>query len=220
MAANELFENLQDAVVKGEIVKATELAQAAVDQNLAPGDTIRVAAEAMKITGQLFESKEYFVADMIASAEAMKGALSVLTPLLNESGQEPLGKVILGSVEGDVHDIGKNLVGTVMTTNGFEVHDLGINVSADTFADKAEEIGADIVGTSAYTATAMEFQRDVLEELTKRGLRDKIVYLVGGAPTNAEWAAKIGADGWGEDAWHATKVATELLNQKRSKSAA
>ncbi len=211
MTKEEILCALEKAIVEGEIDKAGEITQEAVHAEIPAPEAIRVAAEAMKESGRLFEEKEYYVADLIASAEAMKSALAVLQPLITASKAEATGRVILGTVQGDVHDIGKNLVATVMQAAGFEVFDLGINVRAETFAEKAKELQADIVGTSAYTSTAMAYQRDVLTELEKCGLRDQVFYMVGGAPTNAEWAKSIGADGWAEDAWQAAKVAADLI---------
>ncbi len=216
MTSQEIIEQLQKAIVEGESEKTGPLASAALESGLTAAETIQAASEGMKTSGELFEQKDYFVADLIASAEAMKAVVRVLEPHLAGSNVLRKGRILLGTVQGDVHDIGKNLVAIVLRTAGFEVYDLGTNVRAEVFADKAAELNVDIVGSSAYTSTALGYQRDILTELVKRGLKDRILYMVGGAPTNAEWAKSIGADGWGEDAWQAAKVATQLIQRKRS----
>lgn len=215
MTKEEILGQLKQVLVEGEVDKAGPLAEAAVQAGIPADETVQAASEAMKASGRLFEQKVYFVADLMASAEAMKAVVRVLEPLLAASKAQTAGRVLLGTVQGDVHDIGKNLVGIVLQTAGFEVHDLGTNVRAEKFAEKAEELDVDIVGASAYTSTALAYQRDILAELKKRGLKDRVMYIVGGAPTNAEWAQGIGADGWGGDAWQAAKVASELMQRKK-----
>ncbi len=217
MSKEQLLSALSAAIADGEIEKAGEVAKEIVQAGVPVEEAIRVgAAEGMKECGRRFEAKDYYIADLIVSGEAMKAALAVLGPQIQRTRAAGAGKVILGTVEGDVHDIGKNLVATMLQVNGFEVLDLGINVTATKFADKAKEIDADVVGASAYTSTSIAYQRDVLTALRKAGLKGHVMYLVGGAPTTLEWAQTIGADGWAEDAWQAVTVVTDLVARKRS----
>jgi methylmalonyl-CoA mutase cobalamin-binding domain/chain len=219
MTKEEIIDALKTAVAEGDMDGAKAFAERAVEAQVPVSVAIQDGAvEGMKISGQKYEQKEYFVADLIVSAEAMKSALSVLEPLLKAEKAGVTAKVILGTVQGDVHDIGKNLVATMLRGAGFEVYDLGINVSAQKFVEKVKETQADIVGASAYTSTSIYYQRDVLTELKKSGLKDRVLYMVGGAPTNAEWAQSIGADGWAGDAWQAVQVATELMERKKPAS--
>jgi len=217
MNRQELLSALSAAIADGEIDKAGEVAAQIVQAGIPVEEAIRAgASEGMKECGRRYEAKEYYIADLIVSGEAMKAALAVLGPKIERSQAKAAGKVVLGTVEGDVHDIGKNLVTTMLQVNGFEVFDLGINVTANKFADKAKEVDADIVGASAYTSTSIAYQRDVLTALRKAGIKSHVMYLVGGAPTTLEWAQTIGADGWAEDAWRAVEVAKELVERKRS----
>jgi len=215
MSVEEILNKLSQAIVDGEIEQTGPLAEEAVKAQVPPEEIVRVASSAMKRTGQLYESKEYYVADLIASAEAMKMVLQVVEPLIASGKGIAMGVVVIGTVQGDVHDIGKNLVATVLQTAGFEVHDLGINVPAKQFVDKAIEVGADVVGASAYTSTALAYQRDILTELNKVA-PGKFKFVVGGAPTHAEWARNIGADGWAPDAWETVKLVTQLVELKRA----
>lgn len=216
MTVEDILQELQEATVEGDIDKARQAAETAIKAEIAAPMVVKAAAQGMVITGQLFETGEYFVADLIASAEAMKAAIAVVEPLITASDMTARGKVVIGSVQGDVHDIGKNLVGTVMRAAGFEVIDLGINVTATRFVDEAVRLDADIIAMSAYSSTVMVVQRDVLTELQNRGLRNNFICMVGGAPTNAEWAKTIGADGWAPHAWEAAKVAAELVGRKQA----
>jgi methylmalonyl-CoA mutase cobalamin-binding domain/chain len=217
MSKEELLSALSAAIADGEIEKAAEVAKEIVEAGVPVEEAIRVgASEGMKECGRRFEAKDYYVADLIVSGEAMKAALAVLGPQIQHGQAKAAGRVVLGTVQGDVHDIGKNLVATMLQVNGFEVFDLGINVTAATFADKAREVDADIVGASAYTSTSIAYQRDVLTALRKAGIKSHVMYLVGGAPTTLEWAQTIGADGWAEDAWQAVEVAADLIERKKS----
>jgi len=158
-----------------------------------------------------------FLPDMMASAEAMRAAMSVLDPELRKLGTErPVaGVVVLGTTKGDIHEIGKILVGTMLTAHGFRVHDLGVDVAGEGFAAKALELKADIVGVSALLTTTMRNQRGVVEAIEKEGLRAQVKIMVGGAPVTRRWANEIGADGYAKDAISAVLLAQELIEQKR-----
>jgi 5-methyltetrahydrofolate--homocysteine methyltransferase len=166
----------------------------------------------MDRVGELFASGEYFLPDLIIGGEAMKAALAVLEPALT-GGQERevLGRVVLGTVEGDLHEIGKTLVGTMLTANGFLVTDIGIDKSAADFVAAVTENNATLVGASALLTTTMSEQQKIVEALQEAGLRDRVKVIVGGAPVTQNWADKIGADGYAEDAISAVTLAKKLV---------
>jgi corrinoid protein of di/trimethylamine methyltransferase len=161
--------------------------------------------------GDSFACGQAFLPELVMAGEAMKAAIAVLEPEMKKTGaqRQILGKVVLATVEGDIHEIGKSLVGTMLTSSGFEVIDLGVDVSAGDILDKAEEIGADIIGLSALLTTTMVKQKEVIDEITRRGLKVKV--MVGGAPVTREWVQRIEADGYSEDAIGAVNVAKELV---------
>jgi len=170
----------------------------------------------MHVVGEQFGQGKMFLPDMMASAEAMRAAMAVFDPELKRLGTErPMaGVVILGTTKGDIHEIGKILVGTLLTAHGFRVHDLGADVAGEQFAARAQELGADIVGVSALLTTTMRNQRGVLEALEKAGLRSHVKVMVGGAPVTRKWSEEIGADGYAKDAMSAVALARSLMEQK------
>ena len=212
--SEELFKQMAQAVIDGEEEDAAALAQQALDEGVAPLDAINKGyAAGMDVVSDLYTTGEYFLPDLILGGEAMKAALVVLEPALKAIGQERevLGKVVLGTVKGDIHEIGKSLVGTMLSTNGFEVFDLGIDIESSVFVDKARQYDADIVALSALLTTTMLHQRDVIEHLSEAGLRERVKVMVGGSPVTPEWAEQIGADGFAEDAATAVGVAKKMM---------
>ncbi len=212
----ELFKRMAQAVIDGDSEEAAALAQQALDQGVNPLEAINKGFSAgMDVVGELYSSGEYFLPDLILGGEAMKAALAVLEPALRASGQarQVLGKVVLGTVKGDIHEIGKSLVGSMLSANGFEVYDLGIDVPTETFVAKSREYNADILALSALLTTTMLHQREVIEHLTEAGLRDQIKVMVGGSPVTQDWADQIGADGFAEDAAGAVVVARQLMGR-------
>jgi corrinoid protein of di/trimethylamine methyltransferase len=167
----------------------------------------------MRIVGDKYASGEYFLPNLIVSASGMKQAMAVLAPELKARRQElkSAGTVVIGTVRGDIHEIGKSLVATMLSANGFEVHDLGVDVPVDAFVSRVKDTGANLVGLSALLTTTMHGQKDVIEALSKAGLRDRVKVMVGGAPVNKKWADDIGADGWAQDAVAAVDLATRLV---------
>jgi corrinoid protein of di/trimethylamine methyltransferase len=213
------FSDMTQAIVDGDRIAAVALSRAALDEGVDPSESIEKGfIPGIQEVGRLWESGDYFLPELIASAEAMKAAMTILRPAL-ESGRRDAfsaGKVVIGTVEGDIHDIGKNLVAALLSANGFEVLDLGADVKFPTFIDRAVEAGADLICLSALLTTTMLGQRRFLELLRERGLRDRFKVLVGGAPTSLKWAQEIGADGYGENAPAAVREAQKLLGRVRS----
>jgi len=214
--AEELFKQMAQAVIDGDDEEAISLAQQALEQGVDPLEAINKGyTSGMDVVGELYSTGEYFLPDLILGGEAMKAALAALEPALKASGQarEVLGIVVLGSVKGDIHEIGKSLVGSMLSANGFEVHDLGIDIEAEEFVSKAREYDADIVALSALLTTTMLHQRDVIEHLAEAGLKDRVKVMVGGSPVTQGWADQIGADGFAEDATGAVSVAKKLMGR-------
>ncbi len=211
--SQELLDRLTQAVVDGEPEDAEELARQALAQGLDPMACINEGlTPGMDRVGELFASGEYFLPDLIIGGEAMKMALAILEPALT-GGQERavLGQVVLGTVEGDLHEIGKTLVGTMLTANGFRVTDIGVDKSVADFVAAVRESGATLVGASALLTTTMLQQQRLVEALEEAGLRDQVKVMVGGAPVTQSWADKIGADGYAEDAISAVALAKKLV---------
>jgi corrinoid protein of di/trimethylamine methyltransferase len=210
--SQEILEQLAQAVIDGEPEDAAELAKQALNSGLDPLVCINEGlTPGMTRVGELFESGEYYLPDLIIGGEAMKEALAVLEPALVEGRERQVsGRVVLGTVEGDLHEIGKTLVGTLLTANGFLVTDIGIDKSAADFVTAVKETQADIVGASALLTTTMPQQEKIIEALKEAGLRDQVKVMVGGAPVTAGWAEKVGADGYAEDAIGAVTLAKQL----------
>ncbi len=211
--SEELFDRLAQVVIDGEPEDAEELARQALAEGLDPLACINKGlTPGMDRVGELFASGEYFLPDLIIGGEAMKAALAVLEPALT-GGQERkvLGRVVLGTVEGDLHEIGKTLVGTMLAANGFQVTDIGIDKPVDDFVAAVREAGATLVGASALLTTTMLQQQRLVEALEEAGLRDQVKVMVGGAPVTQSWADKIGADGYAEDAISAVALAKKLV---------
>ena len=183
-----------------------------LEQGLDPLECInRGLSPGIDQVGELFASGEYFLPDLIIGGDAMKAALAILEPALTGSQERKvLAQVVLGTVEGDLHEIGKTLVGTMLTANGFEVIDIGVDKPASAFVDAVRESGATLVGASALLTTTMLHQKEVIQALEEAGLGDKVKVMVGGAPITENWAQEIGADGYAEDAIGAVAVAREL----------
>jgi corrinoid protein of di/trimethylamine methyltransferase len=211
------FRAMQESIINGAPDNATLVAKEALTAGIAPLDAINEGfVPGMHAVGEQFGQGRMFLPDMMASAEAMRAAMAVLEPELKKLGAErPIaGTVILGTTKGDIHEIGKILVATLLTAHGFRVIDLGVDVPGERFATKARDLQADIVGVSALLTTTMKNQRGVVEELQRAGLRGRVKIMVGGAPVTRRWAEEIGADGYAKDAMSAVVLAQELMAQK------
>jgi corrinoid protein of di/trimethylamine methyltransferase len=214
---NDHFSAMRQSIIDGAPDTASTLAQQAVTGGVAPIDAINNGyVPGMHHVGEQFARGQMFLPDMMASAEAMRAAMAVLDPELRKLGtQRPMaGVVVLGTTKGDIHEIGKILVGTMLTAHGFRVHDLGVDVSGEKFAAKVSELNADIVGVSALLTTTMRNQKTVVEALEKAGLRSQVKIMVGGAPVTRRWAEEIGADGYAKDAMSAVTLARQLMEEK------
>lgn len=208
---------LKQAVIEGLPEDAEMYANQALAQGLDPLDCINEGlTPGIQRVGELFASGEYFLPELIIGADAMKVALDVLEPaMVGDQEREIVGRVVLGTVEGDIHEIGKTLVGTMLIANGFKVFDIGVDNTASDFVKAVEENNADIVGASALLTTTMLKQRELIGELEKAGLRDRLKIMVGGAPVTASYAQEIGADGYAEDAISAVDLAFRLVDAPR-----
>lgn len=213
----DLFKDMAQSIIDGEDEEAERLAYQVVAQGIDPLQAINQGfVPGIDQVGERFSCGDAFLPELVMAGEAMKAAIAVLEPEMARLGavREVLGKVILGTVAGDIHDIGKTLVGTLLSANGFEVIDLGVDVPVEKFAERAREVGADIVGVSALLTTTMSRQRDVVEALEDLGLRPKVKVMVGGAPVTRSWVEEIEADGFSEDAVGAVAIAKQLLSNK------
>ncbi len=214
--SNELFQEMAQSIIDGDSDVSTELARRAVDEGINPLEAISEGfVTGVNKVGEDFAKGDAFLPELVMAGEAMKAAVAVLEPELARRGTERtmLGKVILCTVEGDIHEIGKTLVGTMLSSAGFKVFDLGVDVPVMKVVEKAREVNADIVAMSALLTTTMVHQKDVIEALEDIGIRSKVKVMVGGAPVTREWVNQIGADGYSEDAIGAIKVAKQLLGQ-------
>jgi 5-methyltetrahydrofolate--homocysteine methyltransferase len=206
------LETIYEAVLRGDAKTAKADTQAAVDEGIPAGDILHQACiPAMTEVGRLFEIGEEFVPEMLIAARAMQAALSILKPLLVEAETETLGKVVIGTVAGDLHDIGKNLVGMMLEGAGFEIIDLGTDVSPEKFVGAVKEHQPALIGMSALLTTTMASIGRTIEALKEAGLRDEVKVIVGGAPLTQDFADQVGADGFATDAGSASRMAKSLL---------
>jgi len=207
-----VLEILKESVIEGNEKKVVEYTEKAIDEGM---DLEKILNEGfipgMEIVGKKFQANEIYVPEMLISAKAMKAGMKILEPLLTKAGVKRVGKVVIGTVKGDLHDIGKNLVAMMLEGAGFEVVDAGVDVSAQKFADLIKETKANILGLSALLTTTMTEIKNVIDTFKEKGLRDEVKIIVGGAPVSAEYAAEIGADGYSPDAASAAALAKKLV---------
>jgi len=210
---NDFFGECREAVLKGDRAAAEMLARRALAENTDPLEAIENGyVPGLWEAGRLWDNGELFLPELVMAAEAMKTAAAILQPALSASGrrQKTQGRVVIGTIEGDIHDIGKTLVATILAANGFETHDLGADVPVHRFIEEAESFKADFICISALLTTTMAGQKRVIDLLNERSIRDKYRVLVGGAPCSDKWAAHIGADGYAGDAISAVKLAASF----------
>lgn len=214
------LKELSKVVQDGSAKKTKELVKKALEENVKPADILNNGLiAAMGEIGDMFTRGEIYVPEMLISAKAMQAGLKVLAPALKEDGVEPIGKAVIGTVKGDLHDIGKNLVKMMMDGAGIEMYDLGVDVSEEAFMQKAEEVGADLICLSALLTTTMTAIDTTIEAFEKKGIKDKYVFMIGGAPVSEEYAQKVHADYYTTDAASAAAVAKEVLAKRRAEKA-
>ncbi len=210
------YQEMAQSILEGDTEKAIDLARRSIEAKIHPLDAISKGfVNGINSIGEQFGRGEAFLPELVMAGEAMKAAVHVLEPELARLGsqREILGRVVLATVEGDIHEIGKSLVGTMLNAAGFEVHDLGVDIPSDVIIKKAISVNADIIGMSALLTTTMVRQQEVIQELDQEGLRPRFKVLIGGAPITREWFTKINADGYSEDAISAVKVARQLVGK-------
>ena len=212
--ASDFIAQIRSSIINGEPDKTTKLTQEALSSNLEPMDIINKGlTPGMNVVGEKFASGEYFLPNLVIAGTAMKNAMKLLEPELVARKQTlaSSGTVVIGTVRGDIHEIGKSLVAIMLTANGFTVHDLGVNVSNEMFIEKIKETEAELIGLSALITTTMTVQREIVEALIGAGIRQQVKVMVGGTPVTSEWAESIGADGYAEDAMSAVTLAKRLM---------
>jgi trimethylamine corrinoid protein len=208
---------LVKAVMDGDEAAAVEAAQAVVDEGAPVTTVIDSLTDGMREIGEQFARMEIFLPEMMTAAQAMKAVLKVLEPAMEEQAAqaEIKGVVVIATVEGDMHEIGKDIVINLLEVNGFEVHDMGINVNALDIVNEAVKVNADVIGASALMTTTMPQQRDLIEILTEKGMRDRFHVILGGAPVTREWVEEAGADSWGENAAVAVQVLEQVMKEAK-----
>ena len=209
----EILSEIHSSVLKGELQSVEGQVQAAVDNGISPEVILKEGLiSAMTEVGLLFEEGDYFVPEMLIAARAMQGGLGILKPILVKADVKPAGKVIIGTVRGDLHDIGKNLVGMMLEGAGFDVQDLGTDVSPEEFVAAFKDSGADIIAMSALLTTTLPQMEETINALQKTGLRNRVKVIVGGAPVTDDHASQIGADGFAPDASQAARLVQTLMS--------
>jgi methylmalonyl-CoA mutase cobalamin-binding domain/chain len=217
MTHEEILQQLYDDTLVGKAPEVRENVERGLEDGLEPERMLYDALiPSLEEVGARFERGDYFVPEMLIAARAMQGALDILRPLLAETGVATVGTFLMGTVKGDVHDIGKNLCNIMLEGAGFTVVDLGVNVAPEKFVEEVERVEPDIVGFSAFLTTTMPMFKANINALEKAGMRDRVIVMVGGAPVTQEYADAVGADGYSADASSAVKKAKELIELKRA----
>jgi len=208
------FEEIAEAVIEGNVEKVGEIAQNLVDEGVKPSEIIKEGLVAgMDVVGSRFKNNEMFVPEVLISAKAMHAGMDVVKPLLTDDESSSAGIVVIGTVEGDLHDIGKNLVAMMLEGAGFEVVDLGVDLSAQAFVEAVKEHEADVLGMSALLTTTMPAMQDTIEALEEAGIREQVKIMVGGAPVTEDFANEIGADAYAPDGSASTDLAREFVGE-------
>ncbi len=213
MSEKAILKKLYEDVLEGNPASAAEAAQQALDAGLTPLTAIDDGmSPAIKEVGERFGRGEMFLPEMVASADAMEAALAILEPHFESDEGSKKGKVLIGTVKGDIHDIGKNIVIALLKVNGFDMIDIGRDVASTDFVDKAVELGVEIIGLSGLLTTSLPMMRDIIQMLEDDGVRDQHKVIIGGGPTSQEYADEIGADGYGDTAYSAVELCDQMLS--------
>jgi 5-methyltetrahydrofolate--homocysteine methyltransferase len=217
MTHDEILQGLYENTLVGNAPEVRDLVEQGLKDEMDPEKMLYEALiPSLEEVGARFERGDFFVPEMLIAARAMQGALDILRPLLAETGAKPIGTFVMGTVKGDVHDIGKNLVNIMLEGAGFTVYDLGVNVAPEKFVEQVQEHEPDIVGFSAFLTTTMPMFKANINALQKAGIRDDVIVMVGGAPVTQEYADAVGADGYAADASTAVRLAKDLIARKRA----
>ena len=217
MTPEEILQGLYDETLVGNAPRVLELTHEALEMGMEPQSLLFDALiPSLEEVGARFERGDFFVPEMLIAGRAMAGSMEVLRPLLAETGVQTIGKFLMGTVKGDVHDIGKNLVNIMLEGAGFTVHDLGVNVAPEKFVEQVQEHQPDIVGFSAFLTTTMPMFKANINALEKAGIRGDVIVMVGGAPVTQEYADAVGADGYAADASTAVRLAKDLIQRRRA----
>ena len=216
MSKEELFKKLNEAVIASDSQAVVEAAKQVIEKGIDPVEAIEKGLSKGAITvGEKFDKMEIFLTGLMMAADAMKAGMDILLPHISKEKIVKKGTVVSGTVKGDIHDIGKNILVALLRANGFDVYDLGADVPTSKFIEEAEKVNADIITLSALMSSTIGGQKDVIDYLKETGKREKFIVMVGGGPTTREWVEEIGADGWAETATEAIKLASELIAKKK-----
>ncbi|MCI0516167.1 corrinoid protein [candidate division KSB1 bacterium] len=207
----EILQELAQSIISGKLPVAQELTTKSLAAGVTPRKVLDGLISGMNVVGEKFKNNEFYVPEVLIAARAMKGAMAILKPKLVETGVEPIGKVVIGTVKGDLHDIGKNLVAMMLEGAGFEVIDLGVDVTPEKFVNAAKERNAGAIGMSALLTTTMLNMKETINAVKKEGIQDKVKVVIGGAPVTQNYANEIGADGYAPDAASAVSEVKRLL---------
>jgi len=216
MEIKQIFEEAKNSIVAGDKERAEEIAQKGLTEGIDPIELLSKGfVPGINEMGNLFGCGKVYLPDLILSAEAMESAAEICSRAIPQEKAEKRGKIVIGTIEGDIHDIGKAIVICLLRANGFDVYDLGRDVPVQTFIDKALEVNADVIGSSCLLTTTMEGQRTLEQELRRQGLRDRFKTIIGGAPVTQRWADRIGADAYAEDALEGVKKIRDLIMKQQ-----
>lgn len=216
MSKEELFKKLSEAVIACDSQAVVDAAKQVIEKGIDPVEAIEKGLSKGAIAvGEKFDKMEIFLTGLMMAADAMKAGIDILLPHISKEKIVKKGTVVSGTVKGDIHDIGKNILIALLRANGFDVYDLGADVPTSKFIEEAEKVNADIITLSALMSSTIGGQKDVIDYLKETGKREKFIVMVGGGPTTREWVEEIGADGWAETATEAVKLASELIAKKK-----
>lgn len=215
---DQLFERLSNAIAEGEVEEAVDIVKEGLDAGIPPLEIMeKGGTRGLKLVSERFSEGTAYLPELILAGDCMTEILKlVLDALGDEAGAERMGKIVIGQVKGDLHDIGKNVVSALLSVNGFEVYDLGVDVESKAFVDKAKEVGASIIASSTLLTTSMPYQEDIITYLNDSGLRDKYYCVVGGGPVTPDWAERIGADGYGRNATDAVELCKRIMKSSKA----
>ena len=215
MSEKEILEEIAEGILDFNLDNIQNLIKKGLSEGLSPNQILMEGmVKGLEIVGQKYEAKEYFLAELIMAGETMKTGMEIISPYLKSDDLKKTGTVVIGTVEGDLHDIGKNIVSTLLSSSGFEVHDLGVDVPADKFIEKVKETKADVLALSALLTTTMLEMGNIVEKLRTEGIREQVKVILGGAPLSAEYAEEIGADAFASGAITGVETIKKLIADK------